>query len=172
MIVQFVNQQSKYRPQPWHELVNQVMVQAIDSMPWVKKLQEQAAEPSAAVYLVGPRSMRRINRETRLVDATTDVLSFPLLDMLDGKPVVRLKAQDFEHLDDDRRLLPLGDVFICLDRAFDQAGQFGHSQEREVAFLAVHGLLHLLGYDHDTPDREARMRRKQRQIMKQVQRQP
>ena len=170
MIVQFVNQQNKHNPQSWHELLKPIMVLALDSIPWAKKLPEQV-EPSVSIYLVGPRSMRRINRETRRVDATTDVLSFPLLDMLDGKPAVRLKAQDFEHLDDGRRLLPLGDIFICLDRAFDQAAQFGHSREREVAFLAVHGLLHLLGYDHDTPDREERMRRKQRQIMKQVQHQ-
>ena len=166
MIVQFVNQQNKHKPQPWLALLTQVMNLAADSIPWWRRLPGGSVEPAVTISLVGPLTMRRINRETRSVNLTTDVLSFPLVDMIDGKPAVRLKVQDYEHLENGRRLLPLGDIFICLDRAFEQALQYGHSQEREVSFLAVHGLLHILGYDHDTPVREKRMRRKQRQIMK------
>lgn len=166
MIVQFVNQQNKYKPLIWCDLLRQTMSLALESVPWTNKLQGRKAEPTLTIYLVGPQTMRRINHQTRSIDATTDVLSFPLLDMHDGKPVVRLRDQDYEHLDDGSRLLPLGDIFICLDKAFAQADEFGQTAEREIAFLAVHGLLHLLGYDHDTPEREKSMRRKQRQILK------
>jgi len=166
MIVQFVNQQNKYKPLIWRDLLSRMMGLAFDCVPWARRLPGQATEPSVTIYLVGPRTMRRINRQTRSIDATTDVLSFPLLDMYDGKPVDRLRDQDYEHLDDSGRQLPLGDIFICLDRAYAQAEQFGQSAEREIAFLAVHGLLHLLGYDHDTPEREKSMRRKQRQVLK------
>jgi probable rRNA maturation factor len=166
MIVQFVNQQNKYKPQIWRDLLSQMMSLTLDNVPWARKLPGQTAEPSMTIYLVGPRTIRRVNRQTRSIDAVTDVLSFPLLDMHDGKPVAKLSDQDFEHLDDGRRLLPLGDIIICLDQAFTQAEQFGQSAEREIAFLAMHGLLHLLGYDHDTPEREKSMRRKQRQVLK------
>lgn len=166
MIFQFVNQQSRFKPQPWRDLLQGILPAALDAVPWGRHLQAGPYEPSVTVILVGPRTMRRINRETRLVDQTTDVLSFPLLDMTDGKRAGRLRPQDFEQINDDRQIVPLGEILISLDRAAVQAGTYGHTMEREVVFLAVHGLLHLLGYDHDDPEREKRMRRKQRQIMR------
>ena len=89
-------------------------------------------------------TIQGLNREFRGVDAPTDVLSFPLGE---GKPVI-LPPQAPR---------PLGDIVVCYPVAVRQAEAYGHSLERELAFLAVHGLLHLLGYDHDTPEAEARM---------------
>jgi probable rRNA maturation factor len=97
-------------------------------------LADHGARGEVALSLVDDAEIRQLNRRWRGVDAPTDVLSFPLED---------------EEL--------LGDVVVSLETAERQSRAFGHSLRREVAFLAVHGTLHLLGYDHDTPDAEARM---------------
>ncbi len=98
--------------------------------------------------------IRKLNREFRNIDKPTDVLSFPLTDY----------AGTYMPIDDPE--LSLGDIVISLERAEEQAAEFGHSFEREVAFLAVHSMLHLLGYDHVNSDEEdAEMRRRQREIL-------
>ena len=96
--------------------------------------------------------IHRINLEQRQVDAPTDVLSFPMFDLTAGQPPV-----DERLLDPATHRLPLGDMVISLERATAQAEEYGHSLMREVCFLAVHGALHLLGYDHITPEDDARM---------------
>ena len=98
---------------------------------------EGAGDAEASVILVGPVQMQALNLAHRRKDEVTDVLAFPI----DG--------------DDD---LPagmprlLGDVVICLERAAEQASETGHAPGRELAVLAVHGALHLLGFDHETDD--------------------
>ena len=87
-----------------------------------------------SIVICGPISIRRINREYRNIDKVTDVISFALLD--DG--------QD-EYYDG---AIELGDIFINRNRVYSQAQEYGHSIKREFLFLFVHGLLHLLGYDH------------------------
>ena len=98
--------------------------------------------------------IRELNRKFRNIDRATDVLSFPLFDEdgLDGF------VPEMECM--------LGDIVISLERAQEQAEEFGHSFERETAFLCVHSMLHLLGYDHERSEEEdAEMRAKQREIM-------
>ena len=86
--------------------------------------------------------IRALNKEYRGVDSPTDVLSFPLYDYLAGeKP-------------DDQGLAQLGDIVISLERAREQAEEYGHSFRREIAFLTVHSVLHLLGYDHENSEAE------------------
>ena len=98
--------------------------------------------------------IRALNKEFRDIDKPTDVLSFPLTDY-EGTD---LPIDDHE--------ISLGDIVISLERAAEQANEFGHSFEREVAFLTVHSMLHLLGYDHVNSDEEdAEMRRRQREIL-------
>ncbi len=97
-----------------------------------------------------------LNQRFRGVDAPTDVLSFPLIDFDDscGEPAI----DEIENM--------LGDIVLNLERARAQAEQFGHSFEREAAFLTVHSMLHLLGYDHETGEEdEADMRQRQSAIM-------
>lgn len=98
-------------------------------------------------------SIREINREYRGIDKATDVLSFPMLEF-DGET-------DAEYETEDGMVL-LGDIVISLERAQEQAEEYGHSMRRELAFLTAHSMLHLLGYDHvDDPEGERQMIEKQ-----------
>ena len=107
-----------------------------------------------SVTFVDNEEIREINRKFRNIDRATDVLSFPLFDE-DGMDA------HVEELD-----CMLGDIVLSLERAREQAAEFGHSFEREVAFLTVHSVLHLLGYDHELSDEDdADMRRRQTEIV-------
>jgi len=106
-----------------------------------------------SVTLCDNEEIRELNLRFRNIDRATDVLSFPLFDD-DGMDA------HVEELD-----CMLGDIVLSLERARQQAEEFGHSFEREVAFLTVHSTLHLLGYDHETsPEDEADMRSRQTEI--------
>lgn len=100
------------------------------------------------IIFVDDEEIQRINREYRKIDRVTDVISFALCDDPDNQ---------MEN--------ELGDIFIDLDQAFRQAEEYGHSITREVAFLAVHGYLHLCGYDHMTEEDEKVMFAKQDEIL-------
>ena len=100
------------------------------------------------IIFVDDEEIQRINREYRKIDKVTDVISFALCDDPDNQ------------MTDE-----LGDIFIDLDQAFRQAKDYGHSITREVAFLAVHGYLHLCGYDHMTKEDEEIMFKKQDEIL-------
>ena len=94
------------------------------------------------VLLTDDEGIHQVNREMRQVDRPTDVLSFPMFDL---KPGEKPEAGDE---DPESGLVPLGDMCISLERAAAQAAEFGHSVERELSYLTVHSVLHLLGYDH------------------------
>ena len=111
----------------------------------------------AQLTLVSPKRIQELNRETRGLDSVTDVLSFPQVDW-DSYPLGQWPQGD-AFLDMDTGEYMMGDVIICLQRAAEQAKAYGHSLERELAFLCVHGLLHLCGYDHQNQEEEAEMRR-------------
>lgn len=110
-----------------------------------------------SVTFVDNEEIREINRKFRNIDRATDVLSFPLFDE-DGMDA------HVEELD-----CMLGDIVLSLERAREQSAEFGHSFEREVAFLTVHSVLHLLGYDHELSDEDdADMRRRQTEIVEKM----
>ena len=101
--------------------------------------------------------IHELNKKFREIDSPTDVLSFPLFDF----------EGDHDEPAVDEIMNMLGDIVISLERAGEQADEFGHSFEREVAFLCVHSMLHLLGYDHELGEDEDReMRARQTEIMK------
>ncbi|MCL2236309.1 MAG: rRNA maturation RNase YbeY [Defluviitaleaceae bacterium] len=104
--------------------------------------------------LVSNQRMHELNRELRGKDATTDVLSFPLM-----------SREDILRANHEGIYVNLGDIVINLEKAREQAHEYGHSTRREVAFLTVHATLHLLGYDHDTKAAEAEMFAKQEAIL-------
>ena len=110
-----------------------------------------------SLTFVDNEGIRELNRTYRDKDAATDVLSFPLYDFHGGET----------PLGDGR--VELGDIVLSLERAREQAAELGHSYEREAAFLCVHSVLHLLGYDHDrSPEDEEIMCERQREIMKKL----
>ena len=168
MIVQFVNRQSKYKTGPWQNLLRLTLPAAFTSLDLAGDLADESVEAQVTVTFAGPLVMRRLNREIRSVDRITDVLSFPLLQMTCGKPDQPLQAADFDLSEPERRILPLGDLVISLDRAFAQAAEYQHSEQREIAFLAVHGLLHLLGFDHEGDNQEKVMLQMQENILQQL----
>ena len=96
------------------------------------------------VLVTDDAGIQIINRESRQLDKPTDVLSFPMFDLEAGNP----PADWTPYLDPDSGLVPLGDMCISLERAVAQAQEFGHSTRREVGYLTIHSMLHLLGYDH------------------------
>ena len=96
------------------------------------------------VLVTDDAGIQVINRESRNLDKPTDVLSFPMFQLTAGDP-----PSDWEeYRDPDTGLVPLGDMCISLERAVAQAEEFGHSVRREVGYLTIHSMLHLLGYDH------------------------
>ena len=108
-----------------------------------------------SVTFTDNEGIRVLNKTYRQIDRETDVLSFPMIDFDGGE----------EPPTDDETVV-LGDIVLSLEKARAQAEEFGHSFEREVAFLTVHSMLHLLGYDHVNSDEEdAEMRRRQREIL-------
>lgn len=110
-----------------------------------------------SVTFADNEGIHAINAHYRHIDAPTDVLSFPQYEFVRGSEP------------GDEPIVMLGDVVISLERAAEQAEEFGHSFEREVAFLCVHSTLHLLGYDHErSPEEESDMRRRQRVVMERL----
>ena len=96
------------------------------------------------VLVTDDAGIRIINRESRDLDKPTDVLSFPMFQLEPGNP-----PKDWSEYEDPASgLVPLGDMCISLERAVAQAQEFGHSTRREVGYLTIHSMLHLLGYDH------------------------
>ncbi len=104
--------------------------------------------------------IREVNKETRGIDRPTDVLSFPLLETEEDGTLV---IYDEDFVGD---VLPLGDILLSVEKATQQADEFGHTFLREVAFLTVHSMLHLLGYDHERGEKEEKeMFEKQEEIL-------
>jgi probable rRNA maturation factor len=113
------------------------------------------------VLVTNDKGIHAINKASRNIDAPTDVLSFPMFQLEPGNP-----PEDWEdYLDPETGLCPLGDMCISLERANAQAKEFGHSPKREVGYLTIHSMLHLLGYDHlDEGEMKAAMRSREEVI--------
>ena len=112
------------------------------------------------VLVTDDEGIHQINLEQRDIDRPTDVLSFPMFELEPGQHPDEMDA------DPETELVPLGDMVISLERAREQAGEFGHSVEREVCYLTVHSVLHLLGYDHmDEGPMKAQMRAREEEIL-------
>ena len=111
---------------------------------------------------VDEEEIKRLNAQTRGIDKVTDVLSYPTLDNIKGQPI---RAADFPYDTDEAGNLLIGSVAVCIERAKEQAKEYGHSFERELHYLLVHGIMHCLGYDHMTDSERAEMREKEELIL-------
>ena len=126
---------------------------------------ESDVDLSAEISIVDEEQIRRLNSKMRKVDDVTDVLSFPSLDGIKGK---KIKGGKFPaDLDEDGRLF-IGSIAICKKRAEEQAEEYGHSVFREMSYLAVHGVCHLLGYDHINEKDKKVMREKEERVLKKM----
>ena len=113
-----------------------------------------------SIILTTPSNIRKTNKEYRNIDKETDVLSFPMFekDELDSK----IKSSDFEHED------VLGDIIISIEKVKEQAVEYGHSFERELSYMLVHGFYHLMGYDHIKEEDKKEMRPKEEKILNEL----
>ena len=120
---------------------------------------EKIEEPCyISITIVDEEEIKDINREHRNIDKVTDVLSFPVVNLLDG----RSEKNAGDYYEDK---LILGDVVLCAKRAKEQSIDFGHSYERELGYLTCHSILHLIGYDHETDSEREVMRQKEEAVM-------
>ncbi len=126
----------------------------------------EADVPLAIEYLsVTEEEIQTLNRETRDTDRVTDVLSFPTLDNIQGEKIC---GADFPYdIDEEGRLL-IGSVVICKKRAKEQADEYGHTYERELHYLFVHGVMHCLGYDHITDEERVQMRAMEEKVLEKL----
>ncbi len=117
------------------------------------------------VLVTNDSGIHAINQASRNVDKPTDVLSFPMFQLIPGQP-----PEDWaDYLDPETGLCPLGDMCISLERAAAQAKEFGHSLKREVGYLTIHSMLHLLGYDHlDEGEMKKQMRGREEAIAQSI----
>ena len=142
--------------EPYADLLRQVIPAALEAegvaVPW-----------EVDVLFTDDEGIHQINLEQREVDRPTDVLSFPMFDLQPGEHPTE------EDADPGTGLVPLGDMVISLERAKAQGEEYGHGTRREVAYLAVHSVLHLLGYDHmDEGPMKAQMRAREEAILEQL----
>ena len=130
-------------------------------------LQAEGVDPDCEinVLLTDDRGIHAVNKASRGIDRPTDVLSFPMFSLTPGE----LPEDWSAYLDPETGLCPLGDMAISLERARRQAAEYGHSVSREVGYLTIHSMLHLLGYDHlDEGPEKARMRAREEMILRRV----
>lgn len=117
------------------------------------------------VLITDDAGIHEINKATRDVDRPTDVLSFPMFELEAGNPPENWE----EYLDPESGLCPLGDMCISYERACAQAKEFGHSTRREIGYLTIHSMLHLLGYDHlDEGPKKKQMRAREDYIAEKI----
>ena len=111
---------------------------------------------------VDEEGIRALNKAERNIDKVTDVLSFPAYEKLFEAPI--LKEDYLFDLDEKKRLL-IGSVVVCTKRAKEQAEEFGHSYERELHYLLVHGIMHCFGFDHEKEEDKALMRQMEESVL-------
>ena len=143
-IIETVNEQTKIKG-----VINETKKTVKEVVSAVLESEHENDGATVSVTFVDNERIRELNREFRNIDRATDVLSFPA-----DEPVVEGEGRF------------LGDIALSLERAKTQSEEYGHSFKREVAFLTAHSVLHLLGYDHMTPDEEKEMFSKQEKVLK------
>lgn len=135
----------------WEEIVKKAVRTSLEYEEF-----EQRCEIS--ISIVTNEEIQKLNKEFRNIDRATDVLSFPQL---------TFEEEEIADVNENDEII-LGDIIISIEKAKEQAEEYGHSLEREVAFLTVHSMLHLMGYDHMEQEEEKEMFQKQEEILQQA----
>lgn len=147
---------------PYESVINRVVRAALayESCP---------CEAEVNVLLTDDDTIQSLNREYRGIDSTTDVLSFPSVEFAEGGDFSILEDEYSDiYFHPETGDLLLGDIAVSVQKVHEQAEAYGHSEERELAFLVAHSMLHLMGYDHIDEDEREVMERKQREILDQL----
>ncbi|HHY42633.1 MAG TPA: rRNA maturation RNase YbeY [Thermoanaerobacterales bacterium] len=134
------------------EELKSLIAKAVNTALYVENVPENV---EVSIALVDDSYIQKLNHQYRHLDAPTDVLSFAMRETIE-------EEKSFDFYEEEL----LGDIVISLERAEMQAAEYGHSFEREVGFLVVHGILHLLGYDHELDEERTVMRQKEEDILK------
>lgn len=143
---------------PWEKIIRDIVEASLDheGCPY---------EAEVSVILTDNEGIREINREYRQIDAPTDVLSFPMIEYGTESDFDGLEDQAEDYFNPETGELILGDIILSVDKIEEQAEKYGHSMERELAFLVAHSMLHLCGYDHMEDGERLRMEERQREIL-------
>lgn len=129
---------------------------------------EGVERAGACLHFVNNEQIHVLNRQTRDVDRPTDVLSYPTVNYPEGTTARNNERLLQRELDPETGLRFLGDIFLSVERAGEQAAEYGHSLQREMGYLTVHAMLHLMGYDHMTEAERAVMRDKEESVMRDI----
>lgn len=135
----------------YEEVINKVLTKCFEE----EKLQN--SKLYITITLTNPENIQKINKEYRNIDRATDVLSFPMFEK--DELGEKIENNDFEHED------VLGDLVISIEKVKEQAEEYGHSFERELSYMLVHGFYHLMGYDHIEEEDKEKMRLKEEKIL-------
>ena len=136
---------------------NQFIEQVVDTCFYQEHLEKTKLYLS--IILTNPTHIKQTNKKYRGIDQETDVLSFPMFEKEELEKMTKQKEQQSEVL---------GDIMISIPRVEEQAKEYGHSFERELAYMVVHGFYHIMGYDHMKEDEKKIMREKEETILKQL----
>lgn len=161
MTVQVEYETSQVLSLPWEELIRTVIEAALDDIgcPF---------ESEVSVVLTDDEEIRRVNREFRQIDRATDVLSFPMLTFAKPGDFSCVEDEFADCFNPESGELMLGDIMISVDKVKAQAAVYGHSEQRELAFLVAHSMYHLFGFDHMDEAEAAVMEEKQRNLLTQL----
>ena len=147
-----------YTDPPFSEIAGTVVEAALNDIgcPW---------EALVNILVTDDVNMREMNRENRGIDSTTDVLSFPMLEFETPGDLSFVTEDDWDLFDPESGELLLGDIVISADKVRAQAEEYGHSPEREAAFLVAHSMYHLFGFDHMTEEDRTVMEARQSALL-------
>lgn len=151
-MVIYANEQQGFETEKLSEMIETCIQAVLDN----HNIKDEA---ELSVLFTDNEGIRQINAEMRDIDKATDVLSFPQYEF--ETPGVLVKEEGYPYL-------LLGDIVLSLEKADEQAKEYGHSYEREVGYLTVHSMLHLLGYDHMTDEDKPVMRAKEEEILNKI----
>lgn len=122
-------------------------------------------ETQINLIITDNEEIKRINKMSRGIDKSTDVLSFPNVDFLEPGEFELVDESEADYFDPESGELILGDIMVSFDKVLEQAKEYGHSVEREYAFLIAHSMFHLFGYDHETKEEAVEMERMQEEVL-------
>jgi len=143
----------------YNDIITRVVEKALD-------MENCPYEVELNVILTDNKEMKEINKNQREIDAATDVLSFPMIDYIEPSDFSGLEEESQDYFNPETGELLLGDIIISVDKVIEQAVEYGHSEERELAFLTAHSMMHLFGYDHMEEEERIVMEEKQNNVLK------